>query len=232
MKFFSFFVSLLTPLIAFSADIDLPKEVKGKVGDFIQINSKAITDVEWYIVDPGIQFLPFDLLKDKKTAILFTLNPGKYRVLAWTAKDSKPSPAYLCLVTIEPNDFVPTPTPVPVPVPVEPTALEKRLKPFYIKDDSPDKKTQLNQLKTLFGELQKLSLDTNITTIGELFKAGAEISTTLLVDKVLVELRAELNAYMDETLPRVSNQVLDQKTKELCFSVFGEIKKTLDKLGE
>jgi|694.fasta_scaffold00244_79 hypothetical protein len=228
MKLFSFFVLLLTPLVAFSADIDLPKEVKGKVGDFIQINSKAITDVEWYIVDAGIQFLPFDLLKDKKTAILFTLNPGKYRVLAWTAKDSKPSPAYLCLVTIEPNDFIPTPTPVPV----EPTVLEKRLKPFYIKDTSPDKKIQLNQLKTLFGELQKLSLDANITTIGELFKAGAEISTTLLADKILSELRAELNAYMDETLPRVSSQALDQKTKELCFSVFGEIKKTLDKLGE
>lgn len=228
MKLFSFFALFLTPLFALSADIDLPKEVKGKVGDFIQINSKATTDVEWYIIDPGVQFLPFDLLKDKKTAILFTLNPGRYRVLAWTAKDSKPSPAYLCLVTIEPNDFVPTPPPVPV----EPTALEKRLKPFYVNETSADKKMQLVQLKTLFIELQKLSQDPKITTVGELFKAGAEISSNLLAEKVLVDLRTELNSYMDETLPRVSNQILDQKTKDLCFSVFGEIKKTLDKLGE
>ena len=120
----------LFPVFAFSLELELPKEVKAKVGDFVQINSKSASDVEWYIIDPGIQFLPFDLLKDKKTAILFTLNPGKYRVLAWTAKDSKPTPASLCVVTIEPNDFVPT----PIPVPVEPTALEKRFKPFYQKD--------------------------------------------------------------------------------------------------
>lgn len=228
MRFFSFFALIAIPFVAFSADIDLPKEVKGKVGDFIQLNSKAITDVEWYILDPGIQFLPFDLLKDKKTAILFTLNPGKYRVIAWTAKDSKPTPASLCVVTIEPNDFVPT----PIPVPVEPTVLEKRFKPFYQKDLSPNKKAQLEQVQKLFAQLQGLTKEPAITTVGELFKKGAEISAMLLDDNGLKDLRAELNLYMDETLPRVANQVLDQKTKDLCFFVFGEIKLTLEKIGE
>lgn len=218
----------LFPVFAFSLELELPKEVKAKVGDFVQINSKSASDVEWYIIDPGIQFLPFDLLKDKKTAILFTLNPGKYRVLAWTAKDGKPTPASLCVVTIEPNDFVPT----PIPVPVEPTALEKRFKPFYQKDQNPNKKTQLEQLKKLFVQLQSLSQDPAILTIGELFKKGSEISSKLLDENGLKDLRADLNLYMDETLPRIANQPLDQKTRDLCFSVFGEIKITLDKIGE
>lgn len=228
MKLFSLFLVSLFPVFAFGLELELPKEVKAKVGDFVQINSKAVAEVEWYIIDPGIQFLPFDLLKDKKTAILFTLNPGKYRVLAWTAKDGKPTPASLCIVTIEPNDFVPT----PIPTPAEPTVLEKRFKPFYQKDLSPNKKTQLEQLQKLFVQLQGLTKDSAILTVGELFQKGAEISANLLEKNGLKDLRAELNLYMDETLPRVASQVLDQKAKDLCFFVFGEIKLTLEKIGE
>lgn len=231
MKPFLVFLLSLFPILACAQDLELPKEIKAKVGDFVQVESKSVNDVEWYIVDPGIQFLPFNLLKDKKTAILFTLNPGKYRLLAWTAKDNKPSPALLCLVTIEPNDFVPTP-PAPPPSPAEPSALEKRLKPFYQKDTSANKKMQLEQLKKLFVQLQPITKDENITTIGQLFKNASEISSGLLEEFSLKGLRNELNLYMDETLPRVASQELDQKTRDLCFFIFGEIKTTLDKIGD
>jgi len=216
-----------------SADIEIPKEVKAKVGEFVQIRSTAVGEVEWYVLDSGIQFLPFDLLKDRKTAILFTLNPGVYRVLAWSAKDNNPTPAALCIVTIE--GLQPTPPSLPAPpappAPPEPSALEKRLKPFFDHDPDPKRKDQIQTLASFFDELHKLSGSTDVKTIGELFQKGSELSDKMIGNEWLVLLRREINLYLDESLPRIAAQELDLKTRQLCIGIFDDLSVTLKKIG-
>ena len=216
--------------ISHAADIEIPKEIKAKVGEFVQIRSTAIGEVEWYVMDAGIQFLPFDLLKDRKTAILFTLNPGTYRVMAWSAKDSKPTPAAICTVTIEGLQPTP-PTPPAPPAPPEPSALEKRLKPFYDHDPDLKRKDQIQVLANFFDELHKLSGDMNIKTVGELFQKGSELSDKMIGNEWLVLLRREINLYLDENLPRIAAQEIDSKTRQLCIGIFDDLAVTLKKIG-
>lgn len=212
-----------------AADIDLPKEVKARAGEFVQIKASAIGDVEWYVMDPGIQFLPFELLKDRKTAILFTLNTGTFRVLAWSAKDNKPTPAALCVVTIE--GLSPFPPAPPVPPAPEPTALEKRLRPFLMHDPDAKRLEQVKVLASFFEEMKKISEDGAVKTVGELFQQGSVVSEKMIGNDWLVLLRREINLYLDETLPRVAAQELDDKTRKLCVKTFEDLALTLKRLG-
>lgn len=117
-----FRTALLLALVALplaAQELKLPAEVKGKPGEFVVI-SATTTDpqVRWFGIDAGLNLFPAHLLKDSKTAVVTALVPGRYRVLAVSAKGDIPSAFAECLVVI--GDPGPTPTPTPVPDPTPP----------------------------------------------------------------------------------------------------------------
>ena len=115
----------LAPLGVWAQEVKLPAEIKGKPGEFVVI-SATTTDpqVKWFGIDAGLNLFPAQLLKDSKTAVVTALVPGRYRVLAVSAKGDMPSEFAECLVVIGDAPPVvvipvpPGPDPTPPPAPV------------------------------------------------------------------------------------------------------------------
>lgn len=111
----------LLPLVAWAQDVKLPATITGKPGEFVII-SATTTDpqVKWFGIDAGLNLFPAQLLKDSKTAVVTALVPGRYRVLAVSAKGDIPSNFAECLVIIGDAPPVVVVPPGPVVPPVNP----------------------------------------------------------------------------------------------------------------
>lgn len=113
---------LLLGSVCLGQTITLPKEVPGIAGTFIEV--KAETDgeiVKWFTATPGLNVFPAHLLKDSKTAVVVALVPGKYDLIAYTAKDNMPSdPSRTTIVVTRLPGPGPGPGPGPEPNPPEP----------------------------------------------------------------------------------------------------------------
>ncbi len=125
-------LALLLPGFAWAQAVKIPAEVTGAVGSFVVIQAET-TDplVKWHSIDAGLNLFPPQLLKDSKIAVVTALVPGRYRLLAVSAKGDTPSDYAECLVIVGNAPPVP-PTPVPPgpgpqpPVPVPPSPAGPR----------------------------------------------------------------------------------------------------------
>lgn len=100
------------PVVVTVPTLTLPTELKGEVGQFLEV--KADTngkEVKWAVLYPstGLNLFPMDLLKDTSTAVAVANKDGVYYLHAWTALGDVPSDLATCKITIG------TPAPVPVP---------------------------------------------------------------------------------------------------------------------
>lgn len=109
-------VTVIRPATAAPA-IVLPAEVKAEPGEFIALEAQAEGKVVRFVpLDPGLRMFPPALLASKKAAVFTATNPGKYRVLAYTAVGDEPSEPASCTVVVG----TPPPTPPGPPVPPAP----------------------------------------------------------------------------------------------------------------
>lgn len=114
---------LMLACLAFGQSVKLPAEIKGEPGEFIAVKADTLDkQVKWRAVDRGLNLIPVELLKDSKTCIASALRPGRYRLIAWSAKADVPSDLAECIVIIGevPPDPGPGPKPPDPPVPVPP----------------------------------------------------------------------------------------------------------------
>lgn len=148
---------LLLALPLWGQSIKLPAEAKGEPGAFVKI--PADTDgkeVRWYSPDKGLQVFPVELLKDSKTAVVTANAPGRYRLIAWTAKGDVPSDPAICVVVIgdappDPGPNPPKPPDPPVPPPDPSPISGKRVLIVYETADAsrlPEKQQQILYGKT------------------------------------------------------------------------------------
>lgn len=120
-------------ILALGQTLDFPADFKGDPGQFITIKPIK-TDgkmVQYYAIDPGLSVFPAALLVDPTATVVSAVQPGNYRLLAWTAVADKPSPASLIRVTI--GKVAP---PMPTP-PVD--SLQLDLESIYAALNEPDK---------------------------------------------------------------------------------------------
>ena len=106
--------------------ISLPAELKGEVGQFIEIPAKTNGEVvKWAVMNQqGLNLFPMDLLKDTKTAVAVANKEGVFYLHAWTALNNIPSDLQTCKITIgnPPPPVPPGPNP-PGPNPPQPVKL-------------------------------------------------------------------------------------------------------------
>src|SRR5687768_15598923 len=101
-------ILLAAPLQA--QELSLPATVAGEVGAFIVVKADTPDSlVKWRVVDAGLNLFPQELQKDTKVAVVVSLRPGRYRILAVSAKDGIPSDIAECTVVI--GGAPPTPVP-------------------------------------------------------------------------------------------------------------------------
>jgi hypothetical protein len=146
---------LLCPAFAWGQSVTLPAEIKGAVGQFIEV--AAVSDdatIKWHSVDAGLNLFPQRLLKDTKIAVVTALVPGRYRVMAVSAKGDVPSDFALCTVVVgnpgpgpQPPPEPPVP-PGPEPPPNPPNAGPRQLLIFRESaDDTPLQKLTFSGLQ-------------------------------------------------------------------------------------
>jgi len=99
--------------LAFGQRVELHKEVKGEVGQFVTVRPSSLDGgaVVYVPLDSGLSIFPSDLLTDKSALVFTAPKVGRYKVLAYTAKADKPSPPTICVVVIGDAPDVPVPKP-------------------------------------------------------------------------------------------------------------------------
>lgn len=102
--------------------VTVPADVKGVPGKLITV--KADTngkDVLWISLDPGLDVVPPEKLKDSKEMLAYTsLNNVKFRVVAVAALNGKVARSVECIITVGDAPVPPGPNP-PGPNPPGPT---------------------------------------------------------------------------------------------------------------
>jgi len=204
--------------------IDLPAELRGEPGRLLRLTAEASGTVEWHVHTPGLDLAALD----GRSAMLSAARPGRYDVLAWTARGSRPSAAAYCTVVI--GDPGPTPPPVPPAPPVPPVPVPPD-DPFYptlraaweqISD--PGRTSQRNLLASLYRQAAAETVrDPNLKTIGDLYAVLKRATAGLLPDTALASVRQAIAAELAAKLLTKADAPLDPATRETCAKQFARM---------
>lgn len=222
------------------ADISLPAIAKTEIGVFLPITATTKGEVVQFVaLDPGLSIFPANLLTDKKTTVVVSAKSGKYRILAYTSIDNKPSlPA---ITTVVVGDPPPDNTPDPdKPKPPDP---DKPKPP--IPDDTKLDADFVSSIKSIFGGLQegdkaasakKLSLVYDLAateavnkthkTVGDVFTAYKKILNKGIEQNKITAVRESIIDYLDSKLgtdPSVLNANLDDANRNKLKNIFSQL---------
>jgi hypothetical protein len=188
-------------LLACAQDLKLPAEVRGEVGSFVTILAETSGKVvKFYPLDPGLSVFPPALLANTKATVVVSAQPGRYRVLAYTASGDTPSDPVLCTVVIggaPPAPVPPSPVP-PSPVPPAPDALAL-------------------SLRSIYGGLQEAGKAQTVATLAKVFRA-VDPSTVATLGQLESTLRAQSRG-----IPTTAIQPIRETIAEHLRSTLGEV---------
>ena len=188
-------------LLACAQDLKLPAEVRGEVGSFVTILADTSGKVvKFYPLDPGLSVFPPALLANTKATVVVAAQPGRYRVLAYTASGDTPSDPVLCTVVIggaPPAPVPPSPVP-PSPVPPAPDALAL-------------------SLRSIYGGLQEAGKAQTVATLAKVFRA-VDPSTVATLGQLESTLRAQSRG-----IPTTAIQPIRETIAEHLRSTLGEV---------
>ena len=170
--------------------ITLPPEIHGMPGAFISIPSATDgKQVQWVVLDKGLNLFPVELLRDSKTCVVTTTLEGRYRVLAYTATGDNPSKPAITLVII---GSPPAPEPEP-DNPEEATKLSREIRAIYRALNEEDKQGKALKLAAIYKGLVAVAKDPTIETTGDLLGAAKIAANKQLAPTDLKEIRDKLS---------------------------------------
>ena len=202
--------------------VSLPKEVSGEVGDFIRVKSDTdCKEVRWYAADRGLRLFPPDLLRDSRTAIVSSASPGRYRLIAWTARADIPSLAAECLVVVgQPGPGPgPDPPPPPPPPPDPNQALTESIRTALAAETEAAKVPNTQKLAALFQSAADQVRTSDKSTVYEFYQALRAARATMMGEAIPLVRRAVGN-YLDGILPKTTDAPLDATARNNCADAF------------
>lgn len=175
-------------VLACFAQLTLPAEIRGEPGTFITITANTTGAIVRYVpLDSGLQVFPAHLLADKKSTVVLSLTPGRYRVLGYTAVDGNPTEPAVVSVVI--GDGKPTP---PDQVP-DHAALLSALSGIWGGHVERDKEKKLQALIATYRALDVVVGDKSITTTDALMRACVEArKRSGLADDAILPIRQRI----------------------------------------
>jgi hypothetical protein len=150
--------------------VSLPKEVTGKVGEWIivPVLEKDGGTVQWYSPD-GLNEVPLtalfgdDWAERARGRVFKAERDGRYRVCAYVGKADKASQISVCVVVIgQSPEPPPTPPQPPGPTPPQPPpAPAKQLRSLVIYETAELSKLPASQIPVLYGAEVRTYLDSH-----------------------------------------------------------------------
>lgn len=178
---------MIALVLACFAQLTLPAEIKGEPGTFITISADTKGSIVRYVpLDAGLQVFPAHLLADKKSTVVLSLTPGRYRVLGYTAVDGNPTEPAVVSVVIGDR-----PTP-PDQVP-DHAALLSALSGIWGGHVERDKQAKLDQLISTYRSIEGITADEQIRTTDALMRACVEArKKSGLADDAILPIRQRI----------------------------------------
>ena len=180
-------------------------------------------------------FFPSNLLTDRKTTVVVASKAGKYRVLAYTAIDNKPSsPAITTLIVGNPGpDPLPPTPPGPMPPnPVPPTPPDQQfneaVQSMFGGLQEQDKSASVKKLINIYSFALKEVDNPNYKTQGDLFAAVKTFSNRNLQSGKIDSIREMCADKSDAEIGTDSNTSL---TPEVRTKIKANFNKILTALG-
>ena len=231
----SFFV---TCLMAFGQpDISLPDTARTDVGVFLPITATTKGEVVQFVaLDQGLSIFPANLLADKKTTVVVASKAGRYRVLAYTSIENKPSlPAIITVVVGNPPDDS-------KPDNNKPDNNANSLDPEFVSSiksiygglQEADKATSAKKLSVIYDIAATEADNVNHKVIGDFFAAYKSAMAKGMPANKLMAVKDSVSDFLDTQLgtdPSLLNQNFDAKTRSKFKSLFSQLSKLLGGLN-
>lgn len=213
-------INLIVALLC-SQTLTLPEAVSGRPGSFIQVEAKTdCKNVEWVILDSGLELFPVNLLINTRTAVVTGQAPGVYRLLAYGAVGDVPTKPAITTITI--GDGTP-----PEP---EKTGLQRKLETLFKADMDEEKAKAVKAYAQVFRALAQAATDEKIKTAGELFKIGSIAASNVLNEKQITTIRDEIGGYLNSKLSTEVAHLLTAEDRKKAVAEFTTIAKILEVL--
>lgn len=235
------FLQFVASLLIFGQDITLPETIKGEPSVFIPITAVTKGEIVQFVpLDSGLSVFPSNLLTDRKTTVVVASKAGKYRVLAYTAIDNKPSsPAITTLIVgnpgpdpLPPNPVPPTPPGPMPPNPVPPTPPDQQfneaVQSMFGGLQEQDKSASVKKLINIYSFALKEVDNPNYKTQGDLFAAVKTFSNRNLQSGKIDSIREMCADKSDAEIGTDSNTSL---TPEVRTKIKANFNKILTALG-
>jgi len=176
--------------------------------------------VRWFAMTPGLSVFPSELLRDTKATVVVAGVPGRYTLLAYTAKGDEPSELARCEIIIE-GPAPPPPDP-PGPKPPDPTdPLAKKIRDALASDPgtAAQKREWAAALGGFYAAMAKHVATDQAATVGDLLSDYRNaIPAVLPADAIPATRRVagqEVAAIAGEDPERKIDQVLKGKLVDL-----------------
>lgn len=228
-------------LLAFSQEIKLPAEVTAAPGTFVSLIAETKGEiVKFTAIDPGVSLFPAELLANKKSTVAVAMAAGRYRVLAWTALDGRPTDAVQVTLVVgnAPGPVPPSPPapPPPAPPPVPPTPpapvddLAQILAALYGALNEDGKAAHVKALAKVYDEAAIASADSRYQTVGQLFGAIRQQSLQALPNTALTSMRERLGLVLTQALGNDPAAPLTPSSRAKALETFSRIAIILEAL--
>ena len=220
-------------LLACGQDLKLPSEVRGEVGSFVTILAETSGKVvKFYPLDPGLSVFPPALLANTKATVVVAGQPGRYRVLAYTAAGDTPSDPVLCTVVIggappapvPPMPPVP-PAPGPGPVPPAPDALAMSLRGIYGGLQEAGKAQTVAALAKVFRAVDP----STVATLGQL-ESTLRAQSRGIPTTAIQPIRETIAEHLRSTLGEVPEMVIDEALRARARAELARVASILESL--
>jgi hypothetical protein len=233
------FLFMSFALLAADPVIKLPAEIKMEPGTFIKVT--ADTDcklVKWASIDPGLSLFPNEELKNPKGTVVLAMAPGRYRLLAWSAKGDTPTDIVQTVIVVgnappcPPTPPTPPVPPTPPPVPPVPDALSAKLQAAFTADvgDPATKKAWLTSLKGVYeavpGFIDKLP--PGATMVNLLADYTSAVALVLPSREIIPKTRRAIADEVMLSLGDDGDVALDAVSKAKAKEVFNRVSRSLE----
>jgi hypothetical protein len=177
--------------------VELPAEVKAEAGQLTLV--AATTDcgsVQWVSLDAGLSVVPAALLKDTKTTVVTSCRAGRYRLLAYGAKDDVASPPAYCTVVV---GGAPAPPDPPGPKPPDPPPpADPLVRAFQVAYDAEPAADRAASLKALAGAMAAAAkLAPTAASTGQMARAVKAATDAEVGAGKLAGVRREVGAFLN-----------------------------------
>jgi hypothetical protein len=176
--------------------------------------------VRWRAIDPGLNLFPVELLKDTRTAVVVAVQPGRFRLLAWSAVNGAPTDAAECVVVI--SGPIPPPTP---PGPADP--LEADLRAALAKEpDGHEKMAELAKACQTAATAARDPANGDVKAVRDIF--AGQIRERIAPKLPFV--RGVVVRFLDSKLPLTATPLTDELRGAIAHT-FETIAATLERIS-